>query len=846
MNDRVEIAKFVERAEKLLQKGKPADALELYLQVLAINKENDTVRQMAADLSLSLNRTPDAVRLLGELLDRQITAADAPRASLTYKKLARFINPNWEQKVRFAQLLETTNRKLAIETYDHALEELIHQGRKVEALDVLQLVLSLDPSQKNIMRKAELCAATGDHRASADAYFKLARLAQESRTDAAQWLEKAYAENPADENIALEYARSLIAQQQVGAAIFILEPIIQGGKASTEFRDAYAKALLSANRLSEAEPALWTLFEEDPTRAPEIAKLIEAYLTAVQDADAIRLARKMEAFQRRKGDRRAFITMMQEIVARHRATPDLLEFMSELFNSSNRETDYSQTLLKLFDLHYGIGNFMKAADCLDKAAEVDAYEPGHQKRLESLRGKIDDNRFMVISSRFTSMAPVAPTRNEERTLGSGTLQDLMLQAEILVQYGMRAKAVERLQRIQELFPHEEDRNADLRALYNTAGVMPEYGPAASTPSPVQVSVAAAPVPAPPVNNEPDVSQFTRVAEITRKLYKQNNADAVLSTSVNEIGALWRVGRCVAATRKPGLAPSAIREYAGDGCAPGSGSALARVVIAVHELAVAKGTLTLNEVQSASELSSVKDALAELQISSLLAIPLTEGPDHVGLLMLTQQTPRIWGASDVMVLKTIAEQIVIALNNVGLRRLVKNLSVTDERSGLLKRSSYLDLLMAETRRALQQGTPLTLLLMGAGDRAALVRDSGEAAVEAAMQQIGQIIAGNIRQNDLAFRYATTTIAIVLGETAEKESMMAVDKLRRLLAGVKIADKTPVSFTAGLAEAVVRQPYDPVDIVTEVINRSEMALTAAAQAPNKTAVLPAALTSAAAAS
>ena len=31
----------------------------------------------------------------------------------------------------------------------------------------------------------------------------------------------------------------------------------------------------------------------------------------------------------------------------------------------------------------------------------------------------------------------------------------MLQAEILVQYGMRGKAIERLQRIQELFPHEE-------------------------------------------------------------------------------------------------------------------------------------------------------------------------------------------------------------------------------------------------------------------------------------------------------------------------------------------------------------------------------------------------------
>ena len=50
----------------------------------------------------------------------------------------------------------------------------------------------------------------------------------------------------------------------------------------------------------------------------------------------------------------------------------------------------------------------------------------------------------------------------------------MLQAEILVQYGMRNKAVERLQRIQELFPHEEERNEDLQRLYLSAGVTPSY------------------------------------------------------------------------------------------------------------------------------------------------------------------------------------------------------------------------------------------------------------------------------------------------------------------------------------------------------------------------------------
>ncbi len=150
--------------------------------------------------------------------------------------------------------------------------------------------------------------------------------------------------------------------------------------------------------------------------------------------------------------------------------------------------------------------------------------------------------------------------------------------------------------------------------------------------------------------------------------------------------------------------------------------------------------------------------------------------------------------------------MIALTNAGLRRLVKSLSVTDEQSGLLKRASYLDLLMAETRRAVQQSTPVTVTLMQFGKGSAMLKEHGEKAVEAVMQQIGQLFAANIRHNDLAFRYEKTTIALVLGETAEKEALLAVEKLRKLLADVKLSDEI-IPFSAGLAEAVVRQHFDP---------------------------------------
>src|SRR5579864_3709365 len=122
--ERAEQARRIERAEKLLQKGKTAEALEEYLQALRDEPENDVVRQLSADLCLSLNRNRDAVTLLGELFERQVGAADATRASLTYKKLARHGSPTWQQKFRFGQLLEGSNKKLALTTYEAALSDL--------------------------------------------------------------------------------------------------------------------------------------------------------------------------------------------------------------------------------------------------------------------------------------------------------------------------------------------------------------------------------------------------------------------------------------------------------------------------------------------------------------------------------------------------------------------------------------------------------------------------------------------------------------------------------------------------------------------------------------------------
>ncbi|HWH59717.1 MAG TPA: diguanylate cyclase [Terriglobales bacterium] len=843
--DRQEIARRVERGEKLLQKGKPAEALEEFLQTLALEPANDTVRQMAADLCLSLQRLPEAVRLLGDLFERQLAAGDAIRASLTYKKLARFANPSFEQKKRFAELLEKSNRKLAIETYESVLEEVSKQGRKAEALPVLKKIVGLEGSERNLTRLGDLASEVGDGKQAAASFLQLAQLAEGAGKDPSQWFERAYSEDAMDETIAIGYARSLMQQQQVGAAIFVLDPLAAAGSTSAEFRDLYARALLSANRLTEAAPLVWQIFEQNPSRIEQVRDLIGAFLDSQLDREAVVLAEKLEHFQRRKGERRAFLAMMQDIVAGHRASVEMLEFLAEQFNAANREADYCATLLRLFELYCKEGKFEKAGESLDRAVEIDPYENGHQKRLQALKGKIDENRYQVISSRLGGSAPAAPVRNqveEEKSIGSSTLQDLMVQAEILVQYGMRNKALERLQRIQQLFPHEEDRNPELQQLYASAGLTPSYGSAQPVPAapvaprtPVESATAAA-------SFDNDMSGFTRVSEITKKLNRENSAEGVLNTMAVEIGTQWALDRCVAALRKPGLTVGAVKEFSAAG-SPAKADALDKLICGIHDVVAARGNLVCTDIFSSAELKSVTQSATAMGAKSCVALPLGEGGE-LGLLLLLSNTPRSWSPNDVIIFKMIADQAGIALNNAGLRRLVKNLSVTDENSGLLKRASYLDLLLGEVRRAKQQNGPLSVMLMRFGERAALAREQGEAAAESVMQRLGQVVAANVRQNDLAFRYSANAIAIVLGETAEKEALLVSEKMRRVMGSAVPEKQFASQFNAGVAEAVMRSEFDAIDIVTELINRVERSLEkSVAEGPGKSAAVQAAMSAAA---
>jgi diguanylate cyclase (GGDEF)-like protein len=832
-----DISKRLDKAERYLQKGKPEAALEEYLAALEEDPRNDQVRQTAADLCLAVGRGKEAASLLSYLFEQEAEANEIAKGIVTYKKLAKISVPTPLQTFYYAQMAERKDKREALEAYETALAGFEKQRKAAEALAAARRIVELAPTMENLQRAGDKAALLGEGSVAAACFVRLGQLKdEESPNSGFPWYDRAYNLDPLNLEAVLKYARGLFSRGALPECIDVLHPAVTVLKSTSEVRELYAHALMAARRPAEAELYAWELYEKDSRQLEEIASLVGVYLDVGDAESAVALARRIDERETLAGRQREFLTAMYEASNRRNPARAFAEYLAALLNGANREHEYSQTLLKLFTAYCAEGDYARAGDTLDRAAELDPYEPGHGQRLEALRGHISPSAYNSIARRFQSASrsveqkaapvPVLEPQDSEPTV----LEDFILQAEIYLQYGMRSKAMERLERISKLFPGEEQNNEKLRHLYLSAGFAPKQtggaakkAAAAPAPSSATSKKAQPPASAPAAAFEENaVDNFARVTEITRNIYRQATVKSVLFSAVNEIGRHFHASRCIAGLCTVGKPPSAALEFCAPGIKQSDVMSIVKLIALTQPLA-ANGPVSIAQAKTAAELETARENINALGIESLLAVPLMDSGEQSGILILEQCTPRQWQQTDIVVLRTIAEQMTLAVSNARLRTLMKTLAVTDEKSGLLKRSSYLDVLLSEVRRSMQQKIPLTLMVLHFGKASVLLKEIGEGQTETMMQQIAQSLASHIRQNDVAVRYDMSSIALVLSDTTEKNAFLVVDKMRKVLASIKVpgTDRNP-PISVGIAETVLQEKFDAVDIVTEAINRVESAL------------------------
>src|SRR5256886_16346928 len=95
-----------------------------------------------------------------------------------------------------------------------------------------------------------------------------------------------------------------------------------------------------------------------------------------------------------------FATMIDGLGAKFPHSQAILEFWAGIRNELNRESQYFEVLIKLFDVYLTSGNVKKASESLERLVDIDPYDYRNQERLEMLRGRVDDAYVNRLSSRM--------------------------------------------------------------------------------------------------------------------------------------------------------------------------------------------------------------------------------------------------------------------------------------------------------------------------------------------------------------------------------------------------------------------------------------------------------------
>jgi len=200
---------------------------------------------------------------------------------------------------------------------------------------------------------------------------------------------------------------------------------------------------------------------------------------------------------------------------------------------------------------------------------------------------------------------------------------------------------------------------------------------------------------------------------------------------------------------------------------------------------------------------------------------TQAP--AGMIIVAHETDHRWKPNETYFLQAIGDQMMMSVSHTRLRSLVRRMGVSDERTGLLSRSSYIGCLLNEADRARTQGTSLAVAILQIDRGADMLRQQGEAPLERFLEQLARSLQPIVRQNDVAVKYTSWSLAFILPDTTLAGAQNLADKLRRAASGLRPPwDTTQITLSAGIVEAVAKPDYDSEDIVTDLINRAEFSV------------------------
>jgi diguanylate cyclase (GGDEF)-like protein len=197
--------------------------------------------------------------------------------------------------------------------------------------------------------------------------------------------------------------------------------------------------------------------------------------------------------------------------------------------------------------------------------------------------------------------------------------------------------------------------------------------------------------------------------------------------------------------------------------------------------------------SASELRCphIEEAAAEGMVCAPLAAEgVSLGVLHLQLRRIDPERQRATRLADgERLIRSLAEQLELALANFRLRETLREQSARDQLTGLFNRRYMEESLDRELMRASRQGYSLGLLMMDLDHFKDLNDGFGHAAGDRVLRAVGDFLESSVRGDDVACRFGGEEFVVILPRASLDDTRRRAEALRKGMKGLRLEPSEP---------------------------------------------------------
>jgi diguanylate cyclase (GGDEF)-like protein len=219
-----------------------------------------------------------------------------------------------------------------------------------------------------------------------------------------------------------------------------------------------------------------------------------------------------------------------------------------------------------------------------------------------------------------------------------------------------------------------------------------------------------------------------------------------------------------------------------------------------------------EVEFLGDLETISESLAALPEMQIMdgdhphaespfadaVVPLIYQGTLVGFLLVRTDDPaRVWAENELMLLRTVADQLTVAVNQARLFARMEQLALTDELTGCFNRRWFEMQFERDLQMASRISQPLSLIILDLDNFKEINDTAGHEAGDLALRLLADSVRANLRAVDTAVRYGGDEFVVILPQANIQGGLVVGERLRSRIEQIEVPGFGRLTASLGLA-------------------------------------------------